>query len=321
MDPLLVLMETSGAEVLPATLPAIAFAQAWTQMTRGRFHLLLVGGPEIVTQAETWRGYGEERLLIASSPALAHPTADRVAAVTLQALRMTGARWLAGTSSTFGKDVLPRVAGLLNAPMISDALSVQPDDSGPIFRRPVYAGNLIATVQVPPDAGVVSVRATAFGSPARTTSGPVESLPVDPALLPQGTRWIGQDTAQNKRPDLTAARVVISGGRPLRDPETFEQILGALADKLGGALGATRAAVDSGIAPNELQIGQTGKVIAPELYIAAGVSGSVQHLAGIKDAKVIVAINIDGDAPIFQIADYGLVADLFQAVPELTQKL
>ncbi|HLV79873.1 MAG TPA: FAD-binding protein, partial [Chthonomonadaceae bacterium] len=220
------------------------------------------------------------------------------------------------------RDVLPRIAALLDLPMLSDVLHVEKAGEHMVFRRPMYAGNILATVQIAGDRGVFSARGTAFGKPQpRDSQSPVETLSIDAAALPQGTTWIGMDAVEQKRPELTTARVVVSGGRPLRDAQTFEQILGGLADKLGGAVGATRAAVDSGIAPNELQVGQTGKVVAPDLYIAAGVSGSVQHLAGMKDSKVIVAINTDPDAPIFNVADYGLVADLFQAVPELTAKL
>jgi len=177
-------------------------------------------------------------------------------------------------------------------------------------------------VQVAGDSCVFGVRSTAFQKPNGSDSeSVVETMSIDLASLPTGTAWIGLEAGDQKRPDLTIARVVVSGGRPLKEAATFERLIGGLADKLGGAVGATRAAVDSGIAANELQVGQTGKVVAPDLYIAAGISGSVQHLAGMKDSKVIVAINTDPDAPIFDVADYGLVADLYDAVPELTAKL
>ena len=320
MTKLLVLAETEGASVLPDTLPTLTFAQDWAAATGGTFDLLLTGGPEIANAAAEWQGYGAGRVLIASSPELAHPVADRLAAVVLAALQQTGATSLAGPSSTFGRDVLPRVAARRDLPMLSDVLSVVNSANGLTFRRPMYAGNLIATVTLAGNEGVFSVRGTAFGKPASSGArSPIETLTAEPSA--QGAVWVGLDAPERKRPDLTAARVIVSGGRPLRDAETFERLLGGLADVLGGAVGATRAAVDSGIAANELQVGQTGKIVAPELYIAAGISGSIQHLAGMKDSKVIVAINTDPDAPIFQVADYGLVADLHQALPELTQKL
>jgi len=319
---LLALAETDGRRVLPATLSALHFAQTWARLTEGTFTLLLAGGPEIGGEAAAWRGYGAARVLVAAAPELAHPTADRFAQVCLQAMRHTDANALAATASTFGRDLLPRVAALADRPMLSDVLAIERDDTGLIFRRPMYAGNLLATARIAGDAGVFSVRGTAFGPPeGRDLVSPIEDWMPDLAALPPGTRWVSMDAPEQKRPELTTARVVVSGGRPLRDAETFERVIGGLADRLGGAVGATRAAVDSGIAPNEMQVGQTGKVVAPDLYIAAGISGSVQHLAGMKDSKVIVAINTDPDAPIFQVADYGLVADLHQALPELTAKL
>ncbi len=319
MARLLVLAETDGARVLSSTLPTVAFAQAFTAVNACAFDLLILGGPGIEQEAARWTGYGAEQVLTGVSPELAHPTADRTAAVCMMAVQATGANCVAGPASSFGRDTLPRLAALLDLPMLSDVLSVEALDGRPSFRRPMYAGNIVAKVQVERDEGVFSVRGTAFGKPEARGQSAQEVLALPE--LPQGTRWIGLETGEQKRPELTSARVVVSGGRPLRDAETFERLIGSLADKLGGAVGATRAAVDSGIAPNELQVGQTGKVVAPELYIAAGISGSVQHLAGMKDSKVIVAINTDPEAPIFDVADYGLVADLHQAVPEMIEKL
>ena len=206
--------------------------------------------------------------------------------------------------------------------MVSDVIAIAPGGSGLRFCRPMFAGNIVATVELVTRSAVFSVRASAFGYPRNEL--PTSSLQIadfDSAAYPTGTRWVSLHAAAQTRPDLGAARAVVSGGRPLRDAETFERLIGGLADVLHGAVGATRAAVDSGIAPNELQIGQTGKIVAPDLYIAAGISGSVQHLAGMKDSRVIVAINTDPEAPIFEVADYGLVADLHQAVPELTEAL
>jgi electron transfer flavoprotein alpha subunit len=317
MPRLLVIAETDGARIHPSTLAVITFAQQWAAATGGTFTLLVAAGTAV--SAEDYRGFGVETIYLASHSDLSHPTADRVAALCVEAVRTSGADSVAGPASSFGRDVLPRVAGLLDLPMLSDVMSVEAA-GGLQFRRPMYAGNIIATVQVAGDRGVFSVRGTSFDKPEnRSTATRIEELPV--VDLPSGTTWISLEGGEQKRPDLSSARVVVSGGRPLRDAETFERLLGGLADKLGGAVGATRAAVDSGIAPNELQVGQTGKVVAPDLYIAAGVSGSVQHLAGMKDSKVIVAINTDPDAPIFEIADYGLVQDLHTAIPELISKL
>jgi electron transfer flavoprotein alpha subunit len=317
MAKLLVIAETDGSRVLASTAQALTFAQQWAAATGGAFDLLVIGSS---IDAAEWTGFGVATIYTASHPDLAHPAASQVAAVCAEAVRASGAESVAGPASSFGRDVLPRVAGLLDLPMLSDVMSVTSEDGGLQFRRPMYAGNIIATVKVESDRGVFSVRGTAFGAPER--SGATSAIQeLSTPELPAGTTWVSLEGGEQKRPDLTGARVVVSGGRPLRDAETFERLLGGLADKLGGAVGATRAAVDSGIAPNELQVGQTGKVVAPELYIAAGVSGSVQHLAGMKDSKVIVAINTDPEAPIFEVADYGLVQDLHTALPELIQKL
>lgn len=324
MSTLIVLAETDGRAVLPSTLPTLTFAQRWAQETGGIFDLLVVGGPEVREAAENLRRYGARRVLLATSPALEHPMADCMATLFWDARLLAPEEnpSIAAPSSTFGRDVLPRIAAVLDLPMLSDVLSVETVDGQLTFRRPMYAGNILATVQIEGDRGVFSVRGTAFGKPEETVGeSAVETLEIDPGALPQGTTWQGLSAGEQKRPELTGARVVVSGGRPLRDAETFERLIGGLADKLGGATGATRAAVDGGIAPNEMQVGQTGKVVAPELYIAAGISGSVQHLAGMKDSKVIVAINTDPDAPIFEVADYGLVMDLHQAIPELLAKL
>ena len=322
MTNLLVLAETDGTRILPGTLSSIAFAQRMAREVGGDYDLLLIGGMEIENEADAWRGYGTANILTAASPALAHPTADRVAVVCMLAMQQTGATTLIGLSSSFGRDALPRVAALLALPMVSDVTQIEKTAEGLRFQRPMYAGNILATVQIAGDQGVFSARGTAFKNPETTTTlSEIKQITVDTAALPQGTTWIGLEAGDQKRPELTTASVVVSGGRPLKDAATFEHLVGGLADRLGGAVGATRAAVDSGIAANELQIGQTGKVVAPQLYIAAGISGSVQHFAGMKDSKVIVAINTDPDASIFEIADYGLVADLHTALPELIAKL
>lgn len=222
---------------------------------------------------------------------------------------------VAAAASMATKDILARLAGLMNAAMVTDVIAAE---SATVFKRPVVAGSMIATVEVLETPVVLTVRPAGFAAPERGGESAVEAVSLNVAPL---SKRLGVSSGGGSRPDLSQAKVVVSGGRPLKDAETFERVIGGLADALGGAAGATRAAVDSGIAANELQVGQTGKIVAPDLYIAAGVSGSTQHMAGMKDSKVIVAINKDPDAPIFEIADFGLVADLFDAIPELRAKL
>lgn len=227
----------------------------------------------------------------------------------------TGYTHIVAVSSMQSKDVLPRLAGLLDAAMVTDAVSA---NSGRQFVRPIVAGSILTTVEVLSEPVVLTIRPAGFEKVSGQAAASIETvtLPFEGA-----TKRIDRQSRGGARPDLTQAKVVVTGGRPLKDAATFESVIGGLADALGGAVGATRAAVDSGIAANELQVGQTGKIVAPDLYIAAGVSGSTQHMAGIKDSKVIVAINKDPDAPIFEFADVGLVADLFDAIPELRSKL
>lgn len=222
---------------------------------------------------------------------------------------------IGAVSSMQAKDSLARVAGLLDWPMITDIVEIVDDRT---FIRPILAGSVLATVQVESEKYCLTFRPAGFPAPARSGES---SVVADRPTFHGTAKRISATVREGGRPDLSAAKIVVSGGRPLKDAETFERLIGGLADTLGGAVGATRAAVDSGIAANELQVGQTGKIVAPDLYIAAGISGSTQHMAGIKDSKVIVAINTDADAPIFEVADYGLVADLYEAIPELIEKL
>lgn len=252
-----------------------------------------------------------ERLIQAGLPQI--PPADGLAEAI--AMLCSGFSHIAAPSSMSSKDVLARLAGILQAAMVTDVIGLE---SPTVFRRPIAAGAAIALVETLSQPVVCTFRASAFPP---TDSGLPASVQSVQLAIEERTRRIGSSGASGQRPDLAQAKVVVSGGRPLRDAETFERLIGGLADKLGGAAGATRAAVDSGIAPNELQVGQTGKVVAPDLYIAAGISGSTQHMAGIKDSKLIVAINKDPDAPIFEFSDLGLVADLYEVLPELTKRL
>ena len=251
---------------------------------------------------------------MADSAHYMHPLAESLAALVVSVA--DGYTHILAPATTTGKNFMPRVAALLDVAQISDIIQV---DSPDTFVRPIYAGNALATVQSSDRIKVVTVRTTGFDA-AKTEGGSAAVEPVSAAADPGLSKLVGQELTKSARPELTSARVIVSGGRGMGSGENFN-ILEALADKLGAAVGASRAAVDSGFVPNDYQVGQTGKVVAPELYIAVGISGAIQHLAGMKDSKVIVAINKDAEAPIFQVADYGLVADLFQAVPELTSKL
>jgi electron transfer flavoprotein alpha subunit len=306
----LVLAEHDNKALKPATLNTVAAAQA----IGGEIDLLVAGQPcDGVAQAAS-KIAGVKKVLVAEDPAYAHPLAEDLAKLVLTIAK--GYSHLLAPATTFGKNVMPRIAALLDVAQISDISAVVSPDT---FRRPIYAGNAIATVQSSDAIKVVTVRATAF--PAAPASG--GNVAVEKIAAPGSAglaRYVGSELAASARPELTAARVVISGGRGMQSGENFK-LLESLADKLGAAVGASRAAVDAGFVPNDFQVGQTGKIVAPELYIAVGISGAIQHLAGMKDSKVIVAINKDEEAPIFQIADYGLVGDLFQIVPALDKAL
>lgn len=308
----LVLVEHDGQRVKRSSLGAIELAVR----LGGEYSLILLGH-DITSLAESIRGFGASTVLVADHAILAEPLADRYALVLVQAVKAVGATTLAGVSSTFTKDILPRTAALLDAPMLSDVTAVEVVGGETRFQRPISAGSLSATVTLEGGVRVLTARSTAFQAPAAIGgSSPVQPLQIDPASLPDGTQFVSREELASARPDLGEARVVVSGGRPLNTKENFERLIGGLADALGGAVAATRAAVDSGMAPNDLQVGQTGRSVAPELYIAVGVSGAIQHMAGVKDSRVIVAINRDPDAPVFQMATYGLVGDLYQIVPE-----
>jgi len=313
----LILIQHDRQQVKRPSLHAIALARQL-----GGDYALLVLGHGLDGIAASLVSYGASEVFVADDPTLAEPLADRYATVIAEAARESGVKTVLGTSSTFSKDVLPRAAALLDAPMVTDVVAIEKTDGSISYRRPINAGSMFATVKVEGDRRVITVRATAF-EPAAADAAPcpIKRFEFDAAALPNGIQFISREERKSDRPDLTEARVVVSGGRPLKDRETFERLVGGLADALGGAIGATRAAVDAGMAPNDYQIGQTGKIVAPELYIALGISGAIQHLAGIKDSRIIVAINKNPDAPIFQMATYALVGDLYQIVPQLIESI
>jgi len=313
----LALIEHDRRRAKSASLHAITLAR----QLGGDYALLLLGH-DLDEVAASLVSYGACAVVVADDPALAEPLADRYAKVIAEATRTHGAKTLVGATSTFSKDILPRVAALLNLPMVSDVVATEEIESSVLYRRPTNAGSKLATVRVESDRLVLTVRGTAFeAATADAAVCPIERFAVDVASLPMSTEFISREQRMSDRPELTDAPVVVCGGRPLKDKQTFERLVGGLADLLGGAVGATRAAVDAGMAPNDYQVGQTGKIIAPQLYIGVGISGAVQHLAGIKDSRIIVAINRDPDAPIFQMATYGLVGDLYEIVPQLIDTL
>ena len=306
----LVVAEHDNAALRPVTLSVVAAARA----IGGAFDVLVAGKGCAAVAAEAARIDGAEKVLLAEDAAYEHALAENLGA--LVAELAAGYTHVLGAHTTTGKNFLPRAAALLDTQMVSDIVGVRGPDT---FDRPIYAGNAIATVQSKDQRKVVSVRGTGF-DPAPATGGDATVTPVAGSQDAGVSAFVGEEIAKSERPELTAASVVISGGRGMQSGENFA-LLEGIADKLGAAIGASRAAVDAGFVPNDMQVGQTGKIVAPELYIAVGISGAIQHLAGMKDSKVIVAINKDEDAPIFQVADYGLVADLFDAVPALEAAL
>ena len=307
---ILVIAEHDNAAIKPALLNAVAAAQKI-----GGDIDILVAGHQCAGAAKAAAAIpGVKKILLADAPHYAHALAESLAALIVPLAKKYS--HVLAPSTSAGKNVLPRVAALLDVAQISDIVKVESADT---FVRPIYAGNALATVQSGDAIKLITVRSTGF-DPAPATGGSATIENVGAGADSGLSSMIGQELTKSARPELTSARVIVSGGRGMGNGENFK-ILEVLADKLGAAVGASRAAVDSGFVPNDYQVGQTGKIVAPELYIAVGISGAIQHLAGMKDSKVIVAINKDAEAPIFQVADYGLVADLFQAVPELTAAL
>ncbi len=321
MSKLLCLVDSAGAG-LGAQASLATFAADLCINWDSGFSICYVGSEPSAESMADLCSLGAMEVLVMADEQFARLTADAAAEAIRTLVIAEGYNILAADCSSFGRDVLPRACALLDIPMISDVIAVDATGPAPMFRRPVCAGKLIAKVEVTSTRYACTVRASAFRR-ERVPSGNSPVRRIDSGLdgITAGTEWVGASHVESKRPDLSNANVVVSGGRPLRDSETYERLIGGLADCLHGATGATRAAVDSGIAANDLQVGQTGKVVAPALYIAAGISGSIQHLAGMKDSKVIVAINTDPEAPIFSVADFGLVADLHTAIPELISLL
>ncbi|MEX3898693.1 electron transfer flavoprotein subunit alpha/FixB family protein [Paraburkholderia sp. BR10954] len=307
---ILVIAEHDNATLKRATLNAITAAGA----VGGDIHVLVAGhgASAAVEQAANVAGVAE--VLVAEAPEYAHGLPENLAALVVSLARAY--THVIAASTAVGKNFMPRVAALLDSAQISDVVAFKAAD---VFVRPIYAGNALATVQSSDPIKVITIRPTAFDAAATgSTAAPSRAVASAPAF--DKARFVGQELTKSSRPELAAANIVVSGGRGMQNGDNFK-LLDALADKLGAAVGASRAAVDAGFVPNDYQVGQTGKIVAPQLYIAVGISGAIQHLAGMKDSKVIVAINKDAEAPIFQVADYGLSADLFEAVPALTAAL
>jgi electron transfer flavoprotein alpha subunit len=306
----LVLVEHDGKSIKDATLAAVTAASKL-----GEVHALVAGnGVDGVAQAAA-KIAGVAKVLVADAAPLDHDLAENVAPVA--AKLMEGHDAFLAPATTFGKNIAPRVAALIDVMQVSDILSVEGPDT---FTRPIYAGNAIATVKSNDAKKVITVRGTAFEK-AAADSGSAAVEKVDVGSSDGKSQFVSMEASESERPELTSAKVIVSGGRAFGSSDQFHSLLDPLADKLGAAVGASRAAVDAGYAPNDYQVGQTGKIVAPQVYIAIGISGAIQHLAGMKDSKTIIAINKDEEAPIFQVADIGLVGDLFKIVPELTAKL
>jgi electron transfer flavoprotein alpha subunit len=306
----LVVAEHDNKTVKKATLNTVAAAQK----LGGDIHVLVAGHQAGEAAKAAGQIAGVKKVLHADAPHLGEFLAENVAALVVQ-IAKSYTHVLAPATSN-GKNVMPRAAALLDVQQISDISAVEGADT---FVRPIYAGNALATVKSKDPIKVITVRTTAFDAVALGNSAPVETVaaPADTGL----SAFVGREVSKSERPELTAAKIIVSGGRGMGSGENFTKVLEPLADKLGAAMGASRAAVDAGFVPNDWQVGQTGKIVAPDLYVAVGISGAIQHLAGMKDSRVIVAINKDEEAPIFQVADFGVVGDLFQLVPSLVEEL
>jgi len=317
MAKVLVFAEHQHHKFPKTTLVAIAAGKDAASKSGGECYAA-VFGKGIDALANELSEYGVKKVFVVDDPALEHYVADAYGAALAQLVKDKGMDMVLATATAVGKDLLPRVAGLLGAGMASEVVAFNADGT---LQRPMYAGNANATVAIDGAHKVVTVRATAFDPAAKSGKAEIEKCSASIDAAAKVTKFVDFNEIKSDRPVLTEARIVVSGGRALKSGENFKTVLEPLVDAMGAAMGASRAAVDAGFVPNDLQVGQTGKVVAPELYIAVGISGAIQHLAGMKDSKIIVAINKDEEAPIFQVADFGLVADLFKVVPEMVEEV
>jgi electron transfer flavoprotein alpha subunit len=318
MGDVLVIAEHHNGHFPKTTLVGINAALEMASKRGGHCAAVVLGDKLDALLSELAK-YGVTKVIGLEDPRLSATLADAAAQAVAALVKKLGAESVMATATAMSKDIMPRIAARLDAPMASEIIAINDDGS---LVRPMYAGNVLATIELEGPVWVVTVRSTAFDAAAASGgTAPVEKMQaeLDPAGLKM--QFIGFNEIKSDRPQLTEAKIVVSGGRGLRSGENFKTVLEPLVDELGAAMGASRAAVDAGFVPNDLQVGQTGKVVAPELYVAVGISGAIQHLAGMKDSKTIVAINKDEEAPIFSVADFGLVADLFKAVPEMTEEL
>jgi electron transfer flavoprotein alpha subunit len=315
MATVLIVVETAGGNVRTASLPAVSFGKLMAEAAGAKLELLVIGAGSSPAAAEAAK-LGADVVLV-DDARLEHYLAETYAPVVAQAAKERGATVVAATGTSLGKDLLPRVAALLDAPLVADVIGVIGANT---FKRPMLAGNVIEHVEVAAPIVCATIRQTEF-PPAQAggAAGTVNGLTAA-AVDAHGAEFVSLSTSKSERPELTEAKIVVSGGRGMREGKNFEQVV-ALADLLGGAMGASRAACDAGMVPNDLQVGQTGKVVAPQLYVAIAISGAIQHLAGMKGSKTIVAINKDPEAPIFQVADYGLVTTWEKAIPELSDEI
>ena len=316
MSNVLILIEHSAGQPKKLSLNAITFGQQLSAQSGGSLNLLLVG-ENAGEAAQAVQGYGAEKVFGIDDPSMHHYLAESYTAGLSAAAEACGATSIAGASSSLSKDLFPRLAVRLNAAMASDVLEVV---DAKTFKRPMWAGDVIATVELKSERQICTVRTTEFDAPAAGSEASIETLPVNVDLGQLNTSFVELKEIKSERPDATVADVVVSGGRGVKSPDGFK-VVEDLADSLNAGLGASRAVCDAGWVPNDLQIGQTGKIVAPDLYFALGISGAIQHVAGMMGSIVFVAINKDPEAPIFQVADYGLVADLFDAVPQIIESI
>jgi len=318
MGDVLIFAEHQGAHFPKTTLTAV-HAGLDLARKRGGKAIAVVAGDAPEALAGEIAKYGVAKAIALTHANLKNYLADAHAAALTALVKKTGAEFVLATATAVGKDLAPRLAARLNAPMASEITAINDDGT---YVRPMYAGNVMATIELDGPAKIITVRGTAFDAakPGDSTA-PIEKVDAEIDSASAKTEFVSFNQTKSDRPQLTEARIVVSGGRGLKSGDNFKTVLEPLVDEMGAAMGASRAAVDAGFVPNDLQVGQTGKVVAPELYVAVGISGAIQHLAGMKDSKVIVAINKDEEAPIFNVADYGLVADLFKAVPEMTEEM